>query len=163
MARTFTAALLLALCGCGDGSPGPGAQQCAYSGALLGQLPCREASAVWTAAPGTTLLRVLSINTPSPILTAEFTWAGEPAVGKYVGGAEGASCSITLYDASTQASWYASNLPSNANGTCELTLSSVRKGADDGGTRSYELHGTIVASLGAVDQSTSSIGLHGGF
>ncbi len=161
--RPLPVIALFVLTGCGDGAPGPGAKQCTFSGGLTGHLPCREDTAVWTSSTATSVLRVLSTTVTNPVLSIQFGFNGEPSSGHYVGDKGGVTCDITLYDPGVQSRWYATTLPTERNGSCELTITSVRKETDDGATRSYEVHGTFLASLAAGDNAVGTTSLLGGF
>jgi hypothetical protein len=153
--------LTLWLSACGGGPPGPSAMQCDYSGSLMGTLPCSVTDATWAQSSDTTLFHLASRTVANPVLAIEYGFNGQPGNGHFVGAA--VRCVFDFYDSSTQAHWYATTSPTERNGTCELTLSTVKERADNGATKDFELHGTFAASLAAGDKATGTIELTGGF
>ncbi len=168
--RALTSAIypcfvLLMGCSGGDASDAAGpanlSGECHYSDALAGSVSCVVVSNFWQESFDTTLAIGQSVASATgeqePLINFDFGFYGRPTEGTFIGGQDGAMCSVGLFEEVGGASWGASSVKSQP-GECSFSLSSVSLASEQtvesegmpSLLRTYVLHGSFSATLEAT-------------
>jgi hypothetical protein len=132
---------------------------CTFSGGKTGAVSCAFTSATWSQSTNRTVIQIDSASGAATTVSVQFSLASTPGTSTYSGGSGDTECTIDVTEGGRH--WAASTAMSI--GACVLTLRTVRMLTDTMGTRTYDLHGGITASVEPDDGMGGTVTVQSSF